>query len=183
MAGQAAAAPARLPYGVEDIVKLSRAQISEEIVLNYVRNSGTIYNLSPADIVVLRNEGVSDHVINAMLDQRKNVTEAAAKVQQAPAPNALTSTAAPPAAQPDYQVAPQPAPVYVDSPAPASSLYVIPYPAATYAYYGGYSGYYGYYGPYYRSYWGPYYRPYCGPRVVVGFGYGGGGHWHHHGHW
>jgi hypothetical protein len=176
-----AAAPSRLPYGVEDIVKLSHAQISEDVILNYVRNSGTIYNLAPADIVVLRNEGVSDHVINAMLDQRKNVTEAAAQAQPAQAATAPTTVAPAPAPQPDYQ-ATQPA-VYMESSAP-SSVYVIPYPSATYAYYS--SGYYPYYGGYYGygryGYCGPYYRPYCGPRVVVGYGYGGG-HGHHHGHW
>ena len=60
------APPAKLPYGVDDVLKLSRAQISEDITLNYVRNSGTIYNLAPKDIVYLRNEGVSDKVISTM---------------------------------------------------------------------------------------------------------------------
>ena len=66
-------APVKLPYGVEDVLKLSRAQVSEDVTLNFIHNSGTIYNLSPNDIVYLRNQGVSDRVINTMLDQRKNV--------------------------------------------------------------------------------------------------------------
>ena len=66
-------APVKLPYGVEDVLKLSRAQVSEDVTLNFIHNSGTIYNLAPKDIVYLHNEGVSDRVINAMLDQRKNV--------------------------------------------------------------------------------------------------------------
>ena len=146
------AAPARLPYGVEDIVKLSKAQISEDVILNYVRNSGTVYNLAPADIVALRNEGVSDHVINAMLDQRKNVPEAAAQAQPAPAPTVSTPAIPTPGPQPDYQAAEPPA-VYMETTAP-SSVYVIPYPAGSYAYYS--SGYYPYYGGYY-GYCGPYY--------------------------
>jgi hypothetical protein len=40
------AAP-KLPYGVEDVLKLSRAQVSEDITLNFIHNSGTIYNLTP----------------------------------------------------------------------------------------------------------------------------------------
>ena len=86
-------APVRLPYGVEDVLKLSRAQISEDVTLNFIRNSGTIYNLAPTDIVYLRNQGVSDRVINTMLDQRMNVPAEVA-AQTAP-----SSTAAAP--QPD----------------------------------------------------------------------------------
>ena len=67
------AAPVKLPYGVEDVLKLSRAQVSEDITLNYIKNSGTIYNLSPKDIVYLKNEGVSDKVLNTMMEQRQNV--------------------------------------------------------------------------------------------------------------
>ena len=67
------AAVVKLPYGADDVLKLSRAQVSEDVTLNFIRNSGTIYNLAPKDIVYLRNEGVSDRVINTMLDQRKNV--------------------------------------------------------------------------------------------------------------
>src|SRR3974390_247873 len=53
-------APIKLPYGVEDVLKLSKAQIGDEITLNYIRNSGTIYALSPQDIVYLRSQGVSE---------------------------------------------------------------------------------------------------------------------------
>src|SRR5260221_6567528 len=67
----------KLPYGAEDVLKLSQANIGEEIILNYVQSSGTIYNLSPKDIVYLHNQGVSEKVINAMIDQRKRVELAA----------------------------------------------------------------------------------------------------------
>src|SRR5271157_3548875 len=51
-------APGRMPYGVEDVLRLTRAQITEDVVLNYVLNSGTVYNLGPQDIINLRNQGV-----------------------------------------------------------------------------------------------------------------------------
>ena len=169
----------KLPYGVEDVVKLSRAQISEDVVLNYIQNTGTIYSLNPQDIVYLKSQGVSDRVLNAMLDQRRRVTEVAAQAAPAPAapavPNApgVPDAATAPAA-PDYsQVAPQ-----ATAP-PPSTVYVVPGPTASYPYY---YPYYGYYGGYGYSY--PYYRGYYGPFVSFGFRFGGHGHshggWHHH---
>jgi hypothetical protein len=156
--------PAKLPYGVDDVLKLSRAQIGDEIILNYVRNSETIYNLGANDIVYLKNAGVSEKVISAMLDKRKHV-EMAAQTQSAQTPVAANvPTGATPNAVPA-------APAYADSYAtyaqapltpPTSSAYAVPYPATTYPYYGPY----GYYGPYYGGYYGP--------GVTFAFGFGGG---------
>jgi hypothetical protein len=180
----AVSAPAKLPYGVDDVLKLSRAQVSEDITLNYIQNSGTIYNLGPNDIVYLRSQGVSDNVINAMLGQRQRVTQMAAQTP-APAAPAVAAQDTSGAAAPAYQ---QVAPTYVTPPtdtqtAPASSVYVIPYPPAQYAYY-GYARPYGYYGYYGYPY--PYYYGCYGPVVSYGYRYGGyryyGGHWGG-GHW
>ncbi len=195
----APAAPVKLPYGAEDVLKLSRAQVGDDITVNYVQNSGTSYNLDPQDIVYLRNQGVSERVISAMLDQR-NRAAAQAAAQTAPMAAPATSTAAYAdlsAAQAAPAV-PSPAPVYVQPPAPEatytptpSTLYVIPNPNVQAAYYGHYWPYgYGYYGSPY-SYYGPpgYYSPgyygpgYYGPSVSFGF-FGGGrgcyyGHHHH----
>jgi hypothetical protein len=168
----AEAAPVKLPYGVEDVLKLSRAQVSEDVTLTYIRNSGTIYNLAPKDIVYLRNEGVSDRVINAMQDQRKNVP--AETAAQTATPNTPAAPSAPVASDASAvavgQYAPtyvQAAPVYVQPEptyTPASTLYIIPYPYAGYRYPGSYPYYYGgYYG-------------YGGPSVSFGFGYSSGGY-------
>jgi hypothetical protein len=159
-----APAPAKLPYGVDDVLKLSRAQIGDEIILNYVKNSGTIYNLGANDIVYLKTAGVSDKVISAMLDQRRRVEMAA---QPPPAQTPAVANAPMVA---DANTVPA-AGTYADSSAtyaqapltpPASSAYVIPYSAA-YPYYGPYGGYYG-----------PYYGGYYGPGVTFAFGFGGG---------
>lgn len=176
----AATTPAKLPYGAEDVLKLSRAQVNDDVIVNYVQNSGTVYNLGADDLVYLRKEGVSDRVINAMLDQRKRIIDSAgqqAQAQQAvPAQQPATT---PPAAVPapgnsEQQASTQqPAPVYVQPPLnpPASSVYVVPYPSVP-------SAYYGYYAPYY-GYWG-------GPSISLGFRFGGGHYWggyhgyHHH---
>lgn len=195
-------APVKLPYGVEDVLKLTRAQVSEDVTLNFIHNSGTIYNLSPNDIVYLRNQSVSDRVVNTMLDQRRNVpAETAAQtapplaVATSPAPvysdaNAAAAAQAAPQYAPTY---PQPAPVYVQPEPtypPASTLYVIPYSSPTYyypsysPYWGGYSGYWGpsfgfSYG--YRS--GGYYNNgyHGGYRGGYHAGYSGGGHYRYYG--
>src|SRR6185436_9041885 len=41
---------ARLPYGAAEVVKLSRAQVSEDVIISYVQNSGSTYSLSSDDI-------------------------------------------------------------------------------------------------------------------------------------
>ena len=178
--------PVRLPAGAEDVLKLSRAQISEEIILNYVRNSGINYNLYPEDIVYLHNQGVSENVIKAMVATRKPVEQTPSRqVEQAapsaPAPvfreetpvsnvpEASTVPNAPTVANaptiPDSSV-PAPAPVYVTPPpTPPPAYYVYPY-------------------TYYRPYGYYYYPYYYGPSVSFSFGFGGYGYYGHpyHGH-
>jgi hypothetical protein len=181
--------PAKLPYGVADVLKLSRAQVSEQVIATYVQNSGTAYNLNPNEIVYLRDQGVSEHIINIMLEQRKRMIESLPQTPaaQQPAPAYANTTAAP-------QTYAQPTQTY----APASTVHVIPYPAASYAYYNStpyYSSYYPYYSsgyyPYYSSsycspYYGGYYGGYYGYRPSLSFsfgfgGYGGYGHGRYHG--
>jgi hypothetical protein len=84
---QTAVAAHKLPYGVEDVLKLSRAHVGDDIVVNYIRNTGTIYALSPQDVVYVRTQGVSDRVINTMIDQRKVVTAENPPAQARAIPN------------------------------------------------------------------------------------------------
>src|SRR5262249_26946145 len=133
----------------------------------YVQNSGTAYSLSADDIVQMRKEGVSDRVINAMLDQHMKAVETAQRTTApAPANEEFSATSAPAPSGETGSTPEKPAVVEAPLTPSGSSVTVIQYPAAT-------SAYYGYYGPYYY----PYY--YGGPIVSFGFGYGGcyyGGH-------
>jgi hypothetical protein len=150
-------APAQVPRGAEEVLKLSRAQISEDTILSFVHNSSTVCSLTAKDILYLHGEGVSDRVINAMLEQHAKA--AALAIQSAPpapppAPAYPTSSAV--AAAPSY-VQPASSTVYVTSPAPTSYYY---YPPA-------------YYPAYYNGWWWP--------PVSLSFGFGHGfghGHWH-----
>jgi hypothetical protein len=175
----AASQPApQLSYGVPQVLQLAQAKVSDGIIVSYIQNSGTIYSLNAGEIVYLKQQGVSDAALNAMLNQRSRLTgstEPAATTASAPTTSAQTYAPATPA----------PAMTYVQQTAPPSTVYVIP-DTQTYRYDNWYYSTYPYYGygPYYGYY--DYYRPYPAVSFSFGFGnsyggyhggyYGGGGH-------
>ena len=150
------ATPAQVSANVAEVLKLARAQVNDDVIVAFVGNSKSTYSLGANDIVYLRQQGMSDRVISAMLDHHVQVAE----VRPVSAPAVQSSSPAP---------APAPktattyvAPAYVAAP-PA---YVYPAPA------------YPYYDPYPRSYWG-----FPWPAISLGFGFDfghGHGHGHHH---
>jgi len=170
---------AGLTYAIEDIIKLSHAGISEPVIINYIESSGTLYDLKPQDVIHLRDEGVTDGVINAMIDQRRKFQT----VQTNAAPPVAEAPVAP--TQPTVQVTVSPCPRYcgvcrgplVTCQEPVSTLYIIPYSSTqrTYRTYQNW-GPYHYYGSY--GYYGSWQRPFHGPRLYRC------GHWHEcsHGH-
>jgi hypothetical protein len=161
---------AKLPYGADDVVRLSTARVNEEIILNYIQTSGTIYNLTPPDIVRLRDQGVSDRVIKAMIDQRRVVPIQAAAAQNMAQSQAAAASPAPAVANTVY-VAQTPAVVVQTQPEPPkSTLHIIPYPAARAAYYGPPPHYYR------PPDHGWYYRPVY-PRFSAHLGWRGPGCW------
>ena len=113
---------AQLSYGVSQIVELSKAKVSEDTIVNYIRNSGSSYGMDASQIVYLKQQGVSDTVINTMLNQPRPVAQAASQPAYPTASSTATETAATAGAQP--------AVTYV----PSSSVYVIP-DTQTYHYY------------------------------------------------
>lgn len=183
----------KLSPGVDDVLKLSQARVSDDTVVAYIQSSDRGYGaLSASEIAYLHGAGVSDVVVRAMLDKRKSLADANAQWAQAQQPAAATapattteSTVTSPAQS--GQVTAPAATTYVQ-PAPSSSVsvYYVPntpmfpghpyYYSYPYYYYPsyGYGGYYGYgYG----------YRGYYGPSIGLSFGFGGGyrgGHWGHH---
>jgi hypothetical protein len=162
-------APPALPYGVPQILQLSQAKIGDDTVIAYVKNSGNSYNLNADQIVYLKQQGLSEPVITAMLNQPKAGVAAMSDPAATPPPSATVATSGASTATYDDSLASVPtatvAPTvtYVQSaPADDSSYYAQPYyyPYAYYPYYG-----YGWY-----------------PGVSIGFGYGYhgwyGGGWH-----
>jgi hypothetical protein len=153
-----------------EVLKLVRANVTEDVVMAFIENSRTGFNLSADEIVQLHNEGVSDKMIQAMLARRKTPQPAIAVTQEAPQP----------APQPQQQIVvqqpAQPQVTYV----PSQPVYVTA-PATTYVYREPYYTYYDSYSyPYYWAY-SPWY-----PRVSFNFGFGSGyygGHYRYGGSW
>ena len=56
------------PLTVNDVIKLSQGGVSDETIINYMQQTGTSYNLSQAQIRRLQDAGVSQRVINYMID-------------------------------------------------------------------------------------------------------------------
>ena len=78
------------PLSIADVKALAKAGISEDVIINQIQNSRTIYHLSAADIIDLRDAGVTDKVVNYMINTPSNAGAGAPAgtvvVQQAPPP-------------------------------------------------------------------------------------------------
>jgi hypothetical protein len=143
------AAGPQLSDGALQVLKLEQAKVSDGTVIAYINNSPSSYALNAEQIIYLRQNGVSDTVITAMLTQSRAGVAPAPLPQTSPAPEqsyyAPTPTADPPV------VAPATAPTavtYVQS----SPTYYYPnyYPNYAYSYPA-----YGYYGwPFSWVWWG-----------------------------
>lgn len=56
------------PITINDVIKLHEGGVSDETMIRYIKDTRTSYNLSQAQIRRLQNAGVSQRVINYMVD-------------------------------------------------------------------------------------------------------------------
>ncbi|MGA9778225.1 MAG: YXWGXW repeat-containing protein [Limisphaerales bacterium] len=56
------------PLSLADVKALAAARVSDDVIINQIRNSHTVFHLSTADIIDLHNSGVSENVINFMIN-------------------------------------------------------------------------------------------------------------------
>lgn len=56
------------PLTVNDIIKLHEGSVSDDMVIRYIHDTKTSYNLSQAQIRRLQEAGVSQRLINYMID-------------------------------------------------------------------------------------------------------------------
>lgn len=90
--------------GVDTIISLVKANMSEALVLKTIQRQNKVYDLTPEDLVKLQKAGVSETIINAMLD-----------------PTAASAANSIPSAAPASAAAPSAAPVAPAESRPAST--------------------------------------------------------------
>ena len=56
------------PLTINDVIKLSQGGVSDDTIIRYMHDTGSTYNLSQAQIRRLQDAGVSQRVINEMIN-------------------------------------------------------------------------------------------------------------------
>lgn len=95
------------PLTVADVKSLAKAGINEDVIISQINNSHTVFHLSSADIIDLRDSGVTDKVVNYMINT-------ATMASAAPAPAPVIEQAPPPPPVETVVVSPGPDYVWVD---------------------------------------------------------------------
>lgn len=154
---------ASLAPALQEVVKLSKAGVSDVVTLAYVKNSGLNYSLDAQDVLRLQEQGVSSQVVTAMLQQSGDARRATEAINQALAvANASRAQPTPTTTA---------TPTTVVETAPASTVSVTYFGSRPVSYYPSYAYYGSGFGYYYPAYY-PRYYGYCGPRVAFGAGFG-----------
>lgn len=91
------------PLLVTDVEELAKAGIKDDLIISQIRNSRTIYHLTTANIIALKQAGVSDKVIDFMINTPSRIPSAQVAEQYGPEP--------PP--YPPQQIVVAPAPNYI----------------------------------------------------------------------
>ena len=69
------------PLSLADVKMLAKAGMSDEVIISQIRNSHTVYRLRAADILDLKDAGLSEKVIDFMIN-----TPALYRSSRSPAP-------------------------------------------------------------------------------------------------
>jgi hypothetical protein len=106
--------PANLPPSTAEVVKMAQSGVGDDVVIAYIKNSQSLFNLSANDVLALKNAGLSSPVMTAMLthDNAVRSQRQASQPQQPaapPQPTAVQSAPAPAPAPPAPTTAPPPA--------------------------------------------------------------------------
>jgi hypothetical protein len=112
----AAEAPGRAKAGnrasgltVEDVIKLAKAGLSEDIIVQQIKRKGQAFDLSSDQIIGLKAANVSDRIVEVMLDPPKADAPAPVLSAAAPAPAPVPPPAPPVRAEaPPVLSAPEP---------------------------------------------------------------------------
>ena len=73
------------PMTVEDVIKLSKAGLSDDLIIQQIKKKGQHFDLSTDQLVQLKAAHVSDRVIQVMIDPTKNTAPPPAEQMTVPA--------------------------------------------------------------------------------------------------
>src|ERR1017187_5091802 len=76
----AAVTPKANALSIADVVKLSKAGLSDDVIIQKVKKNGQAFDLSPDQMIELKSAGVSDKVVAVMLDPAKSDAPPSASV-------------------------------------------------------------------------------------------------------
>ena len=92
------------------VIRLTQAGVDESIIMTYVTNSGSTFNLNPDKIIYLKDIGLPNEIVNAMMQRDQQLQQQMAAsayqppAQPAPVPETTeqpeTAPAPPPVEQP-----------------------------------------------------------------------------------
>jgi len=85
----------RQPLSLADVKALAVAGVSDDVIISQIRNSRTIFHLSSADIIDLKNSGTDEKVMDFMIDTPTAIggaTPASQTVVAEPPPSAPVET-------------------------------------------------------------------------------------------
>jgi hypothetical protein len=82
-----------------EVMKLYRANLSEDFIIDRIRQDHAVYNLTADNVIELRSSGVSERVIQAMLDTSRGAEPMGSAAPRRPAEDRVTIEAPPPAAE------------------------------------------------------------------------------------
>lgn len=165
----------KAPSKLDEIAQLTKAGVGDTVILAYIKDSPTAYSLNAADIIKLREQGVSPEITTALIQRGAEVRQAAQEATKESQPQTAEIAAAP-----TYQTQP-----VIEQPSPANVVYVAAPPSTVSVHYFGAPSYRytpTYYAPRYVSSpgyvsFGSSYR--YAPRASFSVGFGG----HYRGHY
>ena len=155
--------------GIPEILKMVDAKVDAGVIKAYIKNSTVPYHPTATDIIALKDRGVGDDIVTALIHRGGEVraAEAAAIQPDSPAPYRTAPAYGTSVAPPSYPYVLSDYYNYADYGYPWYSSYGYPY---SYSWYGWPSFYFGFGYPYYRFSHYPYYYhrypfyggyPYC----------------------
>src|SRR5262249_33908992 len=84
--------------GFDDLAKLAKSGVGDEVMLTFIDASAVPYDLTVDEILYFNDLGVSQKVISAIVKHGKELRDAAAAAAPAPQPAPVVDAPPPPAA-------------------------------------------------------------------------------------